>query len=106
MDHSRLHARARTKGVNPIVYWLMRAWLQPFAHIYWRLSRIGREHIPDSGPVIFVAAAIPNPFFDAVGIVAGATRMPLGWFWIACFLGKTIRFWLIALAGDSWLPPP
>ena len=35
---SHLHARARTKGVNPIVYWLMRAWLQPFAHIYWRLS--------------------------------------------------------------------
>src|SRR5215216_606608 len=57
------------------------------------------------GPVIFVAAAIPNPFFDAVGIVAGAVRMPLWLFWIACFFGKTIRFWLIALAGDSWLPP-
>lgn len=55
MDHSRLHARARTKGVNPIVYWLMRAWVQPFAHIYWRLSRIGREHVPQSGPVIFVS---------------------------------------------------
>jgi len=55
MDHSALHARARTKGVNPIVYWLMRAWLQPFAHIYWRLSRIGREHVPASGPVIFVS---------------------------------------------------
>ena len=54
MDHSRLHTRARTKGVNPIVYWLMRAWLQPFAHVYWRLSRIGREHVPQSGPVIFV----------------------------------------------------
>ena len=24
-DHSRLHARARDRGVNPIVYWLMRA---------------------------------------------------------------------------------
>ncbi|MEA2306790.1 MAG: glycerol-3-phosphate dehydrogenase [Solirubrobacteraceae bacterium] len=55
MDHRQLHARARTKGVNPIVYWLMRAWLQPFAHLYWRLSRIGREHVPASGPVIFVS---------------------------------------------------
>src|SRR3954452_21687222 len=55
MDHSQLHARARQRGVNPIVYWLMRALLQPFAHLYWRLSRIGREHIPESGPVIFVA---------------------------------------------------
>ena len=55
MDHTHYHARARTKGVNPIVYWLMRAWLQPFAHLYWRLSRIGREHVPHDGPVIFVA---------------------------------------------------
>ena len=55
MDHTNHHARARHKGVNSIVYWLMRAWLQPFAHLYWRLSRIGREHIPQTGPVIFVA---------------------------------------------------
>jgi glycerol-3-phosphate dehydrogenase (NAD(P)+) len=55
MDHTNHHARARHKGVNPIVYWLMRAWLQPFAHLYWRLSRIGREHIPQTGPVIFVS---------------------------------------------------
>ncbi len=55
MDHTHLHARVRQGGVNPIVYWLMRAWLQPFAHLYWRLSRIGREHIPESGPVIFVS---------------------------------------------------
>ncbi|MDA0169970.1 1-acyl-sn-glycerol-3-phosphate acyltransferase [Solirubrobacter taibaiensis] len=52
LEHA--HARARTKGVNPIVYWLMRAWVQPFAHVYWRLSRIGREHVPTEGPVIFV----------------------------------------------------
>jgi glycerol-3-phosphate dehydrogenase (NAD(P)+) len=55
MDQNHLHARARGRGVNPIVYWLMRAWLQPFAHLYWRLSRLGREHIPDGGPIIFVA---------------------------------------------------
>ena len=55
MEHRNHHARARTKGVNPIVYWLMRAWVQPFAHLYWRLSRIGREHVPASGPVILVS---------------------------------------------------
>jgi glycerol-3-phosphate dehydrogenase (NAD(P)+) len=61
---SRYHERARTKGVNPIVYWLTRALLQPFAHIYWRLSRIGREHIPASGPVIFVSnhRSFADPF--------------------------------------------
>src|SRR3954470_4246701 len=35
----RYHERARTRGVNPIVYWLTRALLQPFAHLYFRLSR-------------------------------------------------------------------
>ena len=56
------------------------------------------------GPVIFVAAAIPNPFFDAVGIVAGATRVPLWLFLFACFLGKALRFWLLASLGQQVLP--
>jgi glycerol-3-phosphate dehydrogenase (NAD(P)+) len=55
IDQSQFHARARERGVNPIVYWIARAILQPFAHLYWRLSRIGREHIPSSGPVIIAA---------------------------------------------------
>jgi 1-acyl-sn-glycerol-3-phosphate acyltransferase len=50
--HAALHARAREKGVNPLLYWLVRAVLQPVFHLYFRLSRIGREHIPESGPVI------------------------------------------------------
>ncbi len=60
----RYHERARTRGVNPIVYWLARALLQPFAHLYFRLSRIGREHIPTEGPVIFVSnhRSFADPF--------------------------------------------
>jgi 1-acyl-sn-glycerol-3-phosphate acyltransferase len=74
MDANKLHARARTKGVNPIVYWLMRAWLQPFAHLYWRLSRIGREHIPSDGPVLFVCnhRSFIDPF-----IVGLCSRRPI-----------------------------
>jgi 1-acyl-sn-glycerol-3-phosphate acyltransferase len=52
---SRLHGRARERGVNPFVYWVVRAILQPFFHLYFRLGRIGREHVPDDGPVIFAA---------------------------------------------------
>ena len=55
MDRAALLHRARTRGVNPLVYWLVRAILQPFFHVYFRLSRIGREHIPQSGPVIFAS---------------------------------------------------
>jgi membrane protein YqaA with SNARE-associated domain len=57
-----------------------------------------------AAPVIFVASVIPNPFFDAVGIVAGATRLPLWLFLLACFLGKTIRFLLLAFVGDAVMP--
>src|ERR1700759_834836 len=70
MDHSHFHERARTRGVNPIVYWIMRPLLQPFAHLYWRLSRIGREHIPASGPVILASnhRSFLDPFI--VGLTA------------------------------------
>ena len=57
-----------------------------------------------AAPVIFVASVVPNPFFDAVGIVAGATRLPVWLFLLACFLGKTIRFLLLAFVGDAVLP--
>src|SRR3954469_16102226 len=55
MDRAALLDRARTRGVNPFVYWIVRAVLQPFFHLYFRLSRIGREHIPQEGPVILAA---------------------------------------------------
>ena len=55
MNHEVLHRRAREQGANPFVYWLIRALFQPFFHIYFRLSRIGREHIPAEGPVIIAA---------------------------------------------------
>jgi glycerol-3-phosphate dehydrogenase (NAD(P)+) len=73
-DHAHLHARARDRGVNPIVYWLVRAVLQPFFHLYFRLSRIGREHIPQSGPVIF--AANHRSFLDPF-VIATIARRPM-----------------------------
>ena len=69
-----MHARARERGVNPIVYWLSRAVLQPFFHLYFRLSRIGREHIPESGPVIF--ASNHRSFLDPF-ILGVSSRRPV-----------------------------
>src|SRR5215213_6175872 len=73
MEHAALHARARDKGVNPLVYWLVRGVLQPFFHLYFRLSRIGREHVPD-GPVII--ASNHRSFLDPF-IIATIARRPL-----------------------------
>lgn len=73
-DHAALHDRARRRGVNPLVYWLVRAVFQPFFHLYFRLSRIGREHVPESGPVIF--AANHRSFLDPF-VIATIARRPL-----------------------------
>lgn len=66
--------RARNNGVNPLVYWLVRATFQPFFHVYFRLSRIGREHIPQSGPIIF--AANHRSFLDPF-VIATMVRRPM-----------------------------
>jgi glycerol-3-phosphate dehydrogenase (NAD(P)+) len=71
---ARYHARARERGVNPIVYWVTRAIIQPFFHLYFRLSRIGREHIPESGPVR--CAADHRSFLDPF-IMGVCSRRPI-----------------------------
>jgi 1-acyl-sn-glycerol-3-phosphate acyltransferase len=74
MDCARLHERARVHGVNPLVYWLVRAILQPFFHLYFRLSRVGREHVPEDGAVIF--AANHRSFLDPF-VIGTLMRRPI-----------------------------
>ncbi len=74
MDHDRLHKRARESGVNPIVYAIVRGLFQPFFWLYFRMSRIGREHIPASGPVII--AANHRSFLDPF-VIATMARRPM-----------------------------
>ena len=74
MDREALLDRARGRGVNPIVYWLLRAIVQPSAHIYFRLSRIGREHIPAEGG--FIIASNHRSFLDPF-VIALMARRPI-----------------------------
>jgi glycerol-3-phosphate dehydrogenase (NAD(P)+) len=74
MDHAVLHERAREKGANPIIYWIVRFTFQPFFRVYFRLSRIGREHIPAKGPVII--AANHRSFLDPF-VIATMARRPM-----------------------------
>lgn len=73
-DLDARHRRARERGVNPILYWIVRGLLQPFFHLYFRLSRIGREHIPQEGPVIF--AANHRSFLDPF-VIGTMMRRPI-----------------------------
>jgi glycerol-3-phosphate dehydrogenase (NAD(P)+) len=49
---STYHARTRTRGVNPFVYWPTRLAVQPVLMLLFWLKRIGGEHIPAEGGVI------------------------------------------------------
>jgi uncharacterized membrane protein YdjX (TVP38/TMEM64 family) len=49
--------------------------------------------------VIFVLSLIPSPLFDIAGMIAGAMRIPVWKFLLACGAGKVIKSTLIAYAG-------
>ena len=68
------HERALDRGVNPVLYWLVRAVVVPSFLVYFRLRRIGREHIPSSGPVLL--AANHRSFLDAF-VIGSLTRRPV-----------------------------
>ena len=52
--------------------------------------------------VIFVLSLVPNPIFDLAGASAGVLRYALWKFLLICFLGKTLRYIIIAFIG-AWL---
>jgi len=60
----------------------------------------------DSFISILILAALPNPFFDVAGLVAGISKMPFLRFLLAVWLGVTIKMFIFAWIGStslSWL---
>lgn len=68
------HERIRRRGVNPFVYWAFRAVAQPAIHIWFRLSRGSKEHIPARGGVIL--AANHRSFLDPF-VIGCCLRRPI-----------------------------
>src|SRR3954447_7660875 len=97
MDREALLSRARTRGVRPLVYWCVRAALQPFFHVWFRLGRIGREHIPASGPAII--ASNHRSFLDPF-VIAVMARRPI--YFVAkkeLFLFHPVVSWFLSSLG-------
>lgn len=46
-------------------------------------------------------AAIPNPFFDVVGVVAGSLSYPARRFLLACILGNITKYLILAYLGKT-----
>jgi len=70
-DLNTFREHALRRGVNPFVYWPVRAFLVPFFLIYFRLQRVGREHLPRSGPLLLAAnhRSFLDPF--VIGALVG-----------------------------------
>ena len=96
MSHEVLHRRTREYGANPFVYWLVRGVLQPFFHIYFRLSRIGREHIPAEGPVI--VAANHRSFLDPF-VIATMARRPMYYVAKKELFRNRLQAWILSALG-------
>jgi len=73
-DLRAFHDRALTRGVNPWVYWPVRAVFMPFFLIYFRLQREGRENLPASGPLLL--AANHRSFLDPF-VIGAMIKRPL-----------------------------
>lgn len=53
------------------------------------------------GLIIFIIAIIPNPFFDAIGILAGIVNYPPVKFFTIMLAGRFLRYWLLAQFGSK-----
>jgi glycerol-3-phosphate dehydrogenase (NAD(P)+) len=96
MDHERLHQRARTHGVNPLLYAFVRVTFQAFFLVYFRMQRIGREHIPAKGPVLLTAnhRSFLDPF-----VIACMARRPMYYVAKQELFANRITAWFLNALG-------
>jgi 1-acyl-sn-glycerol-3-phosphate acyltransferase len=68
LAYDEAHRLARTKGSNPVVYFLAKMLLTPVMRIVFGLTATGTENIPKTGPVVLIPnhKSFWDPFFIAV----------------------------------------
>ncbi|MDP9227446.1 MAG: 1-acyl-sn-glycerol-3-phosphate acyltransferase [Actinomycetota bacterium] len=101
MDEQRLlsyHRFTREHGVNRPLYVLARLLLQPFFLVYFRLTRIGREHARVRGPLI--VAANHRSFLDPFVIATSLPwRRPLHYVAKAELFERPLQGWILNRLG-------
>jgi 1-acyl-sn-glycerol-3-phosphate acyltransferase len=95
-DTAALHAKARVRGANLLVYWVARVVLEPVFRVCFRLRHEGREHVPAHGPVIF--AANHRSFLDPF-VIACIARRPLYYVTKREAFRNPLAAWFISALG-------
>tara|TARA_B100001964_G_scaffold245089_1_gene329877 strand:- start:1604 stop:2185 length:582 start_codon:yes stop_codon:yes gene_type:complete len=67
--------------------------------LYKFLYSLMQKHTKFTNLILLLAASIPNPFFDLVGMASGALRLPLFRFMSITFIGNLFKMLSIAYAG-------
>jgi 1-acyl-sn-glycerol-3-phosphate acyltransferase len=95
-DLNTFREHALRRGVNPFVYWPVRAFLVPFFLIYFRLQRVGREHLPRSGPLLL--AANHRSFLDPF-VIGALVRRPVYYMAKRELFEKRWQAWILNSLG-------
>ncbi len=96
VDLGGFRRRSLTKGVNPVIYWVLRLVLIPFFLVYFRLQRIGREHLPRSGPLLL--ASNHRSFLDPF-VIGTLVRRPVYYMAKRELFEKRWQAWVLNALG-------
>jgi glycerol-3-phosphate dehydrogenase (NAD(P)+) len=88
--------RSLRKGVNPFLYWGLRALIVPSFLLYFRLQRIGREHLPRSGPLLL--ASNHRSFLDPF-VIGTLVRRPVYYMAKCELFEKRWQAWILNSLG-------
>jgi 1-acyl-sn-glycerol-3-phosphate acyltransferase len=95
-DLQSFREHALSSGVNPFVYWPVRALLIPFFLVYFRLQRVGREHLPRTGPLLL--AANHRSFLDPF-VIGALVRRPVYYMAKRELFEKRWQAWVLNALG-------
>jgi 1-acyl-sn-glycerol-3-phosphate acyltransferase len=93
---SSFREHALRSGVNPVLYWALRALLVPFFLVYFRMQRIGREHLPRTGPLLL--ASNHRSFLDPF-VIGTMARRPVYYMAKRELFEKRWQAWVLNALG-------
>ncbi len=96
VDLGAFRERSLSHGVNPVLYWVVRAIFVPFFLVYFRLQRVGREHLPRSGPLLL--ASNHRSFLDPF-VIGTLVRRPVYYMAKRELFEKRWQAWVLNALG-------
>jgi len=96
VDLDGFRERSLQRGVNPLIYWTLRAMLVPFFLVYLRMQRVGREHLPRSGPLLL--ASNHRSFLDPF-VIGTLVRRPVYYMAKRELFEKRWQAWILNALG-------